>query len=208
MEDVLDVYERPYDPNYPVVCMDEASRQLLEETRKSFTDSHGVRCADYEYIRHGEQKIWLATEPLAGWRTTDVTEHRKSVDWAKFMKESVIDRYPDAKKIVLVMDNLNTHKMASFYEAYSPEEARRLVERLEVHPTPKHGSWLDIAETELSVLQKQCLGDRRIATKEELKKEVKAWEVTRNAKQKGVDWQFTTKEARTKLKRLYPIVKE
>lgn len=206
MEDILDVYERPYDPRYPVVCMDEASRQLLEETRTPFVDSNGIRCTDYEYIRHGEQKIWLATESLAGWRTTDVTDRRTAIDWAHFTKKSVIDRYPEAAKIVLVMDNLNTHKMASFYEAYPPEEARRLIERLEVHYTPKHGSWLDMAETELSVLQKQCLGQRRIPTKQQLKAEIKAWEIARNAAQTGVNWQFTTDTARTKLKRLYPVV--
>ena len=206
MEDVLEVYERPYDVKFPVVCMDEASRQLLEETRTPFVDSHGVRITDYEYIRHGEQKIWMATEPLAGWRTTDVTERRTAIDWAHFVKEYIIDRYPDATKIVLVMDNLNTHTIASFYEAYPPELAKALADRLEIHYTPKHGSWLDMAETELSVLQKQCLGKRRIPTKEQLKAEIKAWEVARNSQQKGVNWQFTTSDARTKLKRLYPVV--
>lgn len=206
MEDVLGIYERPYDERRPVVCMDEASRQLLEATRTAFVDEHGVRCEDYEYIRHGEQKLWLATEPLKGWRVTDVTDRRTAVDWAHFMKEKVIDRYPDAEKIVLVMDNLNTHTPASFYEAYLPEEARRLSERLEIHYTPKHGSWLDMAETELSVLQNQCLGNRRIPTKELLRAEVKAWEQQRNATQTGVDWQYTAKDARTKLKRLYPKV--
>lgn len=206
MEDVLEVYERPYDPNRPVVCMDEASRQLLEETRQGFVDEHGVRCEDYEYIRHGEQKLWLATEPLGKWRTTDVTDHRTAIDWAHFMKEKVIGRYPDAEKIVLVMDNLNTHSPASFYLAYPPEEAKALIDKLEIHHTPKHGSWLNMAETELSVLQNQCLGNRRIPTKEQLKKEVKAWEESRNNQQTGVDWQYTTNDARTKLKRLYPKV--
>jgi hypothetical protein len=206
MEDVLSVYERPYDPAYPVVCMDEASRQLLEETRKSFVDSHGVRCEDYEYIRHGQQSIFLATEPLGKWRTTRVTDHRTAIDWAHFMKEAVIDRYREATKIVLVMDNLNTHKVASFYEAYPPEEARQLIERLEIHYTPKHGSWLDMAETELSALQNQCLKKRRIPTKEQLQKEVQAWEEMRNKSQTGVNWQYTTEDARTKLKQLYPVV--
>jgi len=206
MEDVLEVYERPYDPLYPVVCMDEASRQLIEETRPGFIDSHGVTHIDYEYLRHGQKDIFLATEPLGQWRTTRITDTRTDIDWARFMKEAVIDHYPDATKIIMVMDNLNTHKMASFYEAYSPEQARALVERLEVHPTPKHGSWLDIAECELSVLQKSCLGTRHIPTKEELEREVKAWEAKRNASQKGVDWQFTNKEARIKLKRLYPKI--
>ena len=126
MEDVLDVYERPYDADYPVVCMDEASRQLLEETRRSFTGEHGIRRTDYEYIRHGEQKIWLATEPLAGWRTTAVTGRRTAADWAHFIKEHVIDRYPTARKIVLIMDNLNTHDVSSFYETYPPDQARAL----------------------------------------------------------------------------------
>jgi hypothetical protein len=206
MEDVLSVYERPYDPKYPVVCMDEASRQLLEDTKPGFVDSHGVTHSDYEYIRHGQQSIFLATEPLGRWRTTRVTDRRTAVDWARFLKEAVIDRYPDATKIVLVMDNLNTHKMASFYEAYPPEEAKALVDRLEIHYTPKHGSWLDMAETELSALQNQCLKKRRMPTKELLEQEVKAWEVARNNSQIGVNWQYTTADARTKLKRLYPVV--
>jgi hypothetical protein len=208
MEDVLSVYERPYDPQYPVVCMDEASRQLLEDTRPGFVDSHGVAHADYEYIRHGQQSIFLATEPLGKWRTTRVTDRRTAVDWARFMKVAVIDRYPDATKIVLVMDNLNTHKMASFYEAYPPEEASRLADRLEVHYTPKHGSWLDMAETELSALQNQCLKKRRIPTKELLEQEVKAWEAARNLSQTGVNWQYTTADARTKLKHLYPVIEQ
>jgi hypothetical protein len=206
MEDVLKVYERPYDPLYPVVCMDEASRQLIEDTRAPFVDSQGVKHSDYEYIRHGQQSIFLATEPLGQWRTTKVTDHRTAIDWAYFMKEKVIDHYPEATKIVLVMDNLNTHKMASFYEAYAPEQARTYVERFEVHYTPKHGSWLDIAETELSALQNQCLKKRRIPTKGQLQQEVKAWEIARNTSQTGVDWQYTTEDARTKLKHLYPVV--
>lgn len=206
MEDVLSVYERPYDPMYPVVCMDEASRQLLEDTKPGFIDSRGVRHSDYEYIRHGQQSIFLATEPLGKWRTTKVTDRRTAIDWAHFMKEMVIERYPDATKIVLVMDNLNTHKMASFYEAYPPEQASRLADRLEIHYTPKHGSWLDIAETELSALQNQCLKKRRIPTKEQLANEVKAWEEARNESQTGVNWQYTTADARTKLKRLYPVI--
>lgn len=208
MEDVLSVYERPYDPMYPVVCMDEASRQLLEDTKPGFIDSRGMRHSDYEYIRHGQQSIFLATEPLGKWRTTRVTDRRTAIDWAHFMKEMVIERYPDATKIVLVMDNLNTHKMASFYEAYPPEQASRLADRLEIHYTPKHGSWLDIAETELSALQNQCLKKRRIPTKEQLANEVKAWEEARNKSQTGVNWQYTTKDARTKLKRLYPVIEQ
>lgn len=206
MEDVLKVYARSYDPKYPVICMDEASRQLTGETRLPFIDSHGVTHMDNEYVRHGQQSIFLATEPLGQWRTVAVTDHRKAVDWAHFMKEAVIDRYPDATKIVLVMDNLNTHKLASFYEAYPPEEASRLADRLEIHYTPKHGSWLDMAEIELSVMQNQCLGERRIADKQQLAAELTAWAAARNNDQKGVKWHFTTKEARTKLLRLYPLV--
>jgi hypothetical protein len=206
MEDVLSVYERPYDPQFPVVCMDEASRQLIEETRAPFTDSNGVKHSDFEYVRHGQKSIFLATEPLGKWRTTRVADRRTAADWAHFMKEAVIGRYPEATKIVLVMDNLNTHKMASFYEAYPPEQAKGLVDRLEVHYTPKHGSWLDMAETELSALQNQCLKQRRLPTKELLAQEVKAWEVARNKSQVGVNWQYTNEHARTKLKRLYPVV--
>lgn len=206
MEDVLKVYARPYDPKRPLVCMDEASRQLIEEVRQPFIDSHAVTHMDNEYIRNGQQSIFLATEPLGQWRTIRVTDHRKAVDWAHFMKEAVIDRYPDAKKIVLVMDNLNTHKLASFYEVYPPEEASRLADRLEIHYTPKHGSWLDIAEIELSVMQNQCLGERRIATKEQLARELTAWAKNRNNQQRGVNWHFTTKDARTKLLRLYPEI--
>lgn len=208
MEDVLSVYERPYDIRYPVVCMDEASRQLLEDTRQPFTDKHGIVHTDYEYIRHGQQSIFLATEPLGKWRTTRVTDHRTAIDWAHFMKEAVIDHYPDAAKIVIVMDNLNTHKIASFYEAYPPAVASQLADRLELHYTPKHGSWLDMAETELSALQTQCLKHRRIPTKELLAQEVKAWEEARNSSQIGVNWQYTTSDARTKLKRLYPVVEK
>lgn len=206
MEDVLKVYARPYDPRYPVVCMDEASRQLTSETRVPFIDSHAVTHMDNEYVRHGQQSIFLATEPLGQWRTISVTDRRTAVDWAHFMKDEVIDRYPDATKIILVMDNLNTHKAASFYEAYPPDEASRLADRLEIHYTPKHGSWLDIAEIELSVMQNQCLGSRRIADKQQLHKELAAWTAARNNDQRGVNWHFTTKDARTKLVRLYPKV--
>ena len=206
MEDVLKVYAHPYDPQYPVVCMDEASRQLIAEVRQPFVDSHAVSHMDNEYIRHGQQSIFLATEPLGQWRTTRVTDHRKAVDWAHFMKEAVIDRYPEATKIVLVMDNLNTHKVASFYEAYPPELASTLADRLEIHYTPKHGSWLDIAEIELSVMQNQCLGERRIADKAQLAQELTAWATARNNGQRGVKWHFTTKAARTKLLHLYPKI--
>jgi hypothetical protein len=206
MEDVLAIYERPYDVRYPIVCMDEASRQLLEHIRLPIIGSDGVTRIDSEYIRHGEQKILLATEPLQGWRTVWVNDTRTKVDWAHFMKEKVIDRYPNAVKIILVCDNLNTHNGSSFYEAYPPEEARRLCERLEIHTTPKHGSWLDMAEIELSALQKQCLDGQRFATKDTLEAAVAAWEVRRNAQTKPTNWQFTTDKARTKLRKLYPSV--
>lgn len=206
MEDVLEVYERPHDPRRPVVCMDEASRQLLEEIRRSYTDDHAMTHIDNEYIRHGQQNIFLATEPLGQWRTTRVTDHRTAQDWARFVKEAIIDRYPDAARIVLVMDNLNTHAIASFYDVYPPEQAKALAERLEIHYTPKHGSWLDMAEIELSVLQNQCLGDRRVATKEALAHEITAWEQRRNQDQRGITWQFTNSQARTKLLKLYPKI--
>jgi hypothetical protein len=186
--------------------MDEASRQLTSETRAPFVDSHAVTHMDNEYIRHGQQSIFLATEPLGQWRITRVTDHRKAVDWAHFIKEQVIDRYPNAEKIILVMDNLNTHKTASFYEAYPPEVASNLSDRLEIHFTPKHGSWLDIAEIELSVMQNQCLGQRRIASKEQLQRELGAWATARNNDQRGVNWHFTTDKARTKLLHLYPKI--
>ena len=206
MEDVLSVYERSYNEKYPVVCMDEASRQLLSETRQPFIDEHGVSHQDYEYIRHGEQKIFLATEPLKGWRKTRVCDYRKAKDWARFVNEDIVDHYPDAEKIVLVMDNLNTHSATAFYETYPPMIAKEIIDRLEIHYTPKHGSWLDIAEIELNALQKECLRDRRIGTKEKLQDEVAAWETDRNNRQKGVKWQFTAKDARTKLLKLYPTI--
>lgn len=204
MEDVLDVYERPYDPAQPVVCMDEASRQLLGETRRRYRLSNGSIRIDSEYVRHGEQKLLLACEPLRNWRTVFVNPTRTAVDWARFVKTSIIDRYPTADRIILVCDNLNIHTPASFYEAYEPAIAHQLVSRLEIHYTPKHGSWLDIAEIELSALQRQCLGNQRIPTAEQLATEIAAWVKRRNAARATVDWQFTTTDARTKLKRLYP----
>jgi hypothetical protein len=206
MEDVLDIYARPYDPAYPVVNMDEASRQLLEDTHEVIRLDDGSTRTDYEYIRHGQRNIFMATAALAGWRTAVVTKRHTMADWARFVKEQVIDRYPQAKKIILICDNLGVHTPAAFYLAYPPEQARELIERLEIHYTPKHGSWLNIAECELSVLQNQCLGERRIPTEAVLAKEVTAWANRRNQTQAGVDWQFTTKDARTKLKRLYPVV--
>ncbi len=204
MEDVLEVYQRPYNPEYPVVCMDESPKQLIGEVHLPIPIKPGsVEKIDAEYVRNGTVEIFLEVEPLAGKRHVAVTEHRTKIDWAAQIKEMLDIRYPDAKKVVLVMDNLNTHSTASFYEAFLPEEARRLAERLEIHYTPKHGSWLNIAEIELSVLQGQCL-NRRIADIETMKNEVDSWQTNRNNQIKKINWQFTTANARTKLKRLYP----
>jgi hypothetical protein len=204
MEDVLELYQQPYAPKYPVVNMDEKPLQLIKETRQPLPAQPGKPLRyDYEYERVGTANVFLCTEPLTGWRTVDVREHRTGVDWAHQIKSLLDDHYPTAEKVRVVCDNLNTHKVASLYEAFEPSEARRLAQRLELHHTPKHGSWLNIAEIELSVLSKQCL-NRRIADLETLRHETKAWEQTRNAKQTGVDWQFTTEDARIRLKRLYP----
>jgi hypothetical protein len=204
MEDVLEVYHRVYDERYPVVCMDETSKQLVAETRVPIPLAQGrPACFDYEYKRNGVANLFMFTEPLKGWRWAEVTDRRTRTDWALVIQELLDVRYPHAVKVVLVMDNLNTHTIGSLYEAFEPTEARRLAERLEIHYTPKHGSWLNIAETELSVLAMQCL-DRRIPTMEDLEREVQAWEHDRNKTTKGVDWQFTTDDARVKLRRLYP----
>ncbi len=207
MEDVLDVYCRPYDPARPVVCMDETSKQLVAEVRPAIPAAPGQsERYDVEYERCGVAEVFLFTEPLGGWRRTAVTEHRARVDWAWQTRYLLEVDYPAAEVVVLVMDNLNTHGIASLYEAFEPEAARRLAQRLEIHHTPKHGSWLNIAEIELGVLSHQCL-DRRIDQREALQKECSAWDRQRNAQQKGVDWRFTTADARIKLKRLYPQIK-
>ena len=204
MEDVLEVYQRPYNPEYPVVCMDESPKQLIGEVHPPIPIKPGsVEKIDAEYVRNGTVEIFIEVEPLAGKRHVAVTEHRTKIDWAEQMKEMLDIRYPDVKKVVLVMDNLNTHSTASFYEAFPPEEARRLAERLEIHYTPKHGSWLNIAEIELSVLQGQCL-NRRISDIETMRNEVDSWQTNRNNQIKKINWQFTTDKARIKLKRLYP----
>ena len=205
MEDVLDVYVRPYDPRRPQVCLDEASTQLVAETRTPLPMAPGqpARC-DYEYERHGVSALFMATEPLRGWREVVVSDRRTAVDFAHVIKDLVDVHYPDAERIVLVIDNLNTHTPASLYEAFEPTEAKRLAEKLEIHYTPKHGSWLNMAETELSVLSRQCL-DRRIPDKATLAAEVAAWTRDRNATQATIDWRFTTADARIKLKRLYPV---
>lgn len=206
MEDVLEVYRRPYDPKFPVVCLDETSKQLVGETRRPILcmPGHPAR-EDYEYKRNGTANLFMLFEPLAGWRHVEVTDRRTKIDFAHIIKKLVDELDPDAEKIVLVMDNLNTHKIASLYEAFAPAEARRLADKLEIHYTPKHGSWLNMAETELSTLGKQCL-NRRIPTKEKLTTEVEAWETERNESQATVDWQFKTENARIKLKQLYPSI--
>jgi hypothetical protein len=209
MEDVLEVYSRPYNAAYPVVCMDEKPLQLLADARKriSLTEGKPERY-DSEYVRKGTCSIFLFTEPLNGWRYANAQERRTKVDWARQIRWLLNEQYPTAEKVVLVMDNLNTHGVSSLYEAFEPQEAFALAQRLEIHHTPKHGSWLDIAEIELSALGRQCLGTRRIDNIQNLNTELQAWYVGRNLKQCGVDWQFTTEDARTKLKRLYPIIED
>jgi hypothetical protein len=205
MEDVLDVYERPYDARYPQVCLDETSKQLIGEVREPLPTMPGEPAKyDSEYVRNGTANLFIATAPLAGWRHVEVTDTRTRVDFANFVRDLVDGRYKDAIKVVLVMDNLNTHSAASLYEAFAPAEAKRIADKLEIHYTPKHGSWLNMAEIELSVLGRQCL-DRRIADKATLVSEVAAWEAERNAAATGIDWRFTTADARIKLKRLYPV---
>ncbi|MBU1320683.1 MAG: IS630 family transposase [candidate division Zixibacteria bacterium] len=206
MEDVLEVYKRPYDPDYPVVCMDEQPTQLIKETRRKIEAAPGwAERVDYEYERNGTANNFMFNEPLGNWRKVNVRERKTMIDWAHEIKELLDVDYPEAEKVVLVMDNLNTHKPASLYEAFEPREARRLLERLEIHHTPRHGSWLNIAEIELSVFTRQCL-NRRIPHIETLRKEAREWYRERNQSQKGVDWRFTTKNARIKLKQLYPQI--
>ena len=204
MEDVLEVYLLPYDPDYPVVCLDESSRQMIGEVREPIPCAPGrPERVDDEYVRNGVAEIFMEVEPLAGRRHVAVTERRTRKDWAWQIKGMLDDRYPKAIKVRLVMDNLNTHSIASLYETFEPQEARRLAERLEIHYTPKHGSWLNMAEIELSVLKGQCL-NRRIPDMTTMKAEVAAWESNRNNSTKKINWQFTTSDARVKLKRLYP----
>lgn len=204
MEDVLEVYRRPHDPKRPLVCIDEASKQQVKETRAPLARKPGQpERYDYEYDRNGVSNLFMMFAPLEGWRHVEVTDRRTSVDFAHCLKEVVDVHFPEADQIVLVSDNLNTHKPASLYEAFAPEEARRIIEKLEWHYTPKHGSWLDMAEIELSVLQRQCL-DRRIPDQETLKREVTAWEHDRNQHAVKANWRFTTEDARIKLKKLYP----
>ena len=204
MEDVLDVYKRPYDPKRPQVCLDETSKQLIGETRLPIPVAPGREARyDHEYRRNGVANLFMIFEPLAGKRRVKVTERRTRKDWAECVREVVDEMYPVADRIVLVMDNLNTHTPASLYEAFAPEEAKRLADKLEIHYTPKHGSWLDMAEIELGILGRQCL-DRRIDDVETLTREVAAWEAQRNAAKAKANWRFTTNDARIRLKKLYP----
>lgn len=204
MEDVLKLYEEPYDPTRPVICMDETSKQLVGETRTPIATGPGKpQRIDYEYERRGTADVFIFTEPLGNWRCVEVTETRTRIDWAIQVRNLVDLYYPQAEKIRLVMDNLNTHSFGSLYEAFPPEEARRIAEKIEIHYTPKHGSWLNVAEIELRVLTVQCLS-RRIADATILRREVQAWEAERNSSGAHVDWQFTADDARIHLKQLYP----
>ncbi len=206
MEDVLDVYEMPYNPSVPVVCMDEKPYQLLGEARESWAMRPGDnKKIDSEYIRNGTCSIFAFIEPLGGKHHVSVREHRTAVDWAEEIKYLVDEMYPDAEKIILVMDNLNTHKPSSLYKKYKPEEARRIIRKLEIHYTPKHGSWLDIAEIELNIMTRQCL-NRRIDSIEKLTSELAAWEKERNENHSKVNWHFRSKDARVKLISLYPEI--
>lgn len=205
MEDILDVYERPYDPGTPVVCMDEKPYQLLGEVREPLPmrSSGDTQKIDSEYTRNGTVSIFVFVEPLGGVRHVSVREHRTAIDWAEEIKYLADVSYPDSEKIALVMDNLNTHALASLYKAFPASEARRIARKLEIHYTPKHGSWLDIAEIELNVMTRQCLS-RRISDIEKLRQELSAWEQDRNEHAACIQWQFTTDKARTKLVSLYP----
>lgn len=206
MEDVLEVYHRPYDPSRPQVCLDEASKQLVGEAVAPIPAQPGRPGRfDYEYVRNGTANLFMLSEPLAGWRQVVVTDRRTAKDFAEVLRWLAEEVYPEVERIVLVMDNLNTHKLASLYEAFEPERARRIAERFEVHHTPKHGSWLNVAEVELSVLGRQCL-DRRIGSVGELVDEVDAWQTERNDRAVGVKWRLTTADARIKLRRLYPAI--
>ena len=200
----MEVYHLPYDPDYPVVCMDESSKQMVGEVYEPIPCRPGrPKCIDDEYVRKGVAEIFMEVEPLAGKRHVAITERRTRKDWAEQIKQMLDDRYPDVVQVRLVMDNLNTHNTASLYETFEPQEARRLAKRLDIHHTPKHGSWLNMAEIELSVLKGQCL-NRRIADMTTMQTEVAAWEKCRNNSMRKIDWQFTTTDARIKLTKLYP----
>lgn len=206
MENVLEVYCRPYDAQHPVVCFDEKSKQLVDEICKPIAPRPGeVERCDYEYVRNGTANMFMMVEPLGGWRHVNVTTRRTKEDFAGQIKELVDIHYPEAVKITLVMDNLNTHRLSCLYEAFEPTEARRLIEKIAPVHTPKHGSWLNMAECELSVLEKQALGER-VGNETELRARVTTWEADRNHRFKGIDWQFRTADARIKLRRLYPKI--
>ena len=206
MEDVLDVYTRPYDPARPLLCLDEASRQILAEVRPPLPPAPGQPARhDPEYAREGVANLFLVCEPLRGWREVRVSDRRTRLDWAHCVKDLVDVHYPAAERVLLVLDQLNTHSPASLYEAFAPAEAKRLAAKLELHHTPKHGSWLNMAELELSIRQRQCL-DRRLADRPAMEREAAAWTAGRNAATRTIDWRFTTADARIKLRRLYPAV--
>jgi hypothetical protein len=206
MEDVLDLYARGEEPARPLVCFDEKSVQLIAETRRLLPSEPGqVARFDYEYKRNGTRNLFVVFRPFAGWRHVQVTERRTKIDFAHVMRDLVDELFPEAEKIIVVLDNLNTHTPASLYEAFEPAEAKRILDRLEFHYTPKHGSWLNMVEIEIGVLSEQCL-DRRIPDADTLQSEIAAWEASRNEQKATVDWQFTTAHAREKLKRLYPVI--
>jgi len=205
MEHVLDIYKLPYDEYYPVVCMDESPKQLIEQVASTPIKRGQEARLDYKYIRHGMVNIFMANEPLRGKRLVEITEYKTKKDWAKFVERIADQMYPQAKKIRLVMDNFKTHDASAFYETFVPEEAKRLRDRFEFIYTPKHGSWLNMAEIELHVLNGQCL-NRYIATMEKITTEVEAWQIQRNNKNAKINWQFTNDQARIKLKRLYPSI--
>ena len=206
MENVLDVYTRPHDPNRPLVCLDETSKQLTRQTRTPIPMKPGREARhDYEYERAGVASLFMLFAPLEGWRDVAIRDRRTAIDYAHILRDLADFHFPTAEKIILVQDNLNTHKPASLYEAFPPDEARRIAQRFEWHYTPKHGSWLNIAECERSVLARQCLG-RRIPDKDTLKAEVDAWTTNRNSQNAKTNWQFTTEDARTKLAQLYPQI--
>jgi DDE superfamily endonuclease len=207
MEDLLDLYRLPYDPRYPVVGMDEMPKQLIAETRIPLPACEGHPVLyDYEYERKGVCNLFLFVEPLRGWRKVFVRDRRTKVDWAECMRVILDEIYPEAIGLRLVQDNLNTHTIGALYEAFAPEEARRLARRLEIHPTPVHGSWLNMAETELSILDRQCL-DRRLDATKVVRREVGVWETQRNKAKITINWRFTIADARVKLKRVYPSIK-
>lgn len=208
MENVLETYAQPYNPRFPVLCMDEQPVQLFKEIRVPIpATKHHARRVDYEYERAGTACVFRFTEPLSGWRSVRIRKRRTKVDWALEMEEILRVRYPDAEKLIVVSDNLNTHTMGAFYEAFPAEQARELVLRIDFRYTPKHGSWLNIAENELSSMTRQCLSDKRFGDVKLLRKEVDAWSTASNQKQRGVDWQFKINDARIKLKSLYPKIK-